>query len=64
MVCRPQSIRYHVRRTLQRVTVTETRMARTSYTEFMTLPEAIAYALSTWSDGDIIDVAIARHSVT
>jgi hypothetical protein len=39
-------------------------MARTSYTEFMTLPEAIAYALSTWSDGDIIDVAIARHSVT
>ncbi|WP_354540790.1 hypothetical protein, partial [Roseovarius sp. MBR-6] len=33
-------IRYHVRRTLQRVTVTETRMARTSYTEFMTLPKA------------------------
>jgi hypothetical protein len=26
--------------------------------------KAIAYALSAWSDGDIIDVAIARHSVT
>ena len=39
MVCRPQSIRYHVRRTLQRVTATETRMARISYTEFMTLPQ-------------------------
>lgn len=25
---------------------------------------AIGYALSAWADGDIIDVAIARHSVT
>ena len=39
MVCRPQSIRYHVRRTLQCVTVSETRMGRTRYTEFMTLPK-------------------------
>ena len=39
MVCRPQSIRYHVRRTLQCVTVSETRMGRARYTEFMTLPQ-------------------------
>src|SRR6056297_1623968 len=38
MVCRPKPIRYHVRRTLQRVTVSETRMDRARYTEFMTLP--------------------------
>jgi len=38
VVCRAQSIRHHVRRPLQRATVTETRMDRTSYTEFMTLP--------------------------
>ena len=40
MVCRPQSIRYHVRRALQCVTVSETRMGRTRYTEFMTLPRS------------------------
>ena len=38
MVCRPQSIRYHVRRALQCVNVSETHMGRTRYTEFRTLP--------------------------
>src|SRR5690606_13220192 len=39
MVCGPEPIRYHVRRTLQCVTVSETRMGRPRYTEFMTLPQ-------------------------
>ncbi|WP_211642981.1 hypothetical protein, partial [Loktanella sp. SALINAS62] len=30
---------YHVRRSLQCVTVSETRMRQTRYTEFMTLPD-------------------------
>jgi hypothetical protein len=38
MVCGPQPIRYHDRRTLQRVTVSETRMGQPRYTKFMTLP--------------------------
>ena len=38
VVWRPQSTRYHVRHTLQRVTVSETRMGHTRYTEFRTLP--------------------------
>ncbi len=38
MVCRPQSICYPVRGTLQRVTVSETRMGRARYTEFRTPP--------------------------
>jgi len=38
MVCGPKPIRYHVRRPLQRVTVSETRMGQPRYTEFMTLP--------------------------
>ena len=38
MVCRPQSIRYHVRGALQCVTTSETRMGQARYTEFMTLP--------------------------
>lgn len=41
MVCRPQPVCYHVRRALQRVTVSETRMGRPRYTEFMTLPANI-----------------------
>src|SRR6056297_2344367 len=44
MVCRPKPIRYHVRRTLQRVTVFETRMDRARYTEFMTLPHDLLSA--------------------
>jgi hypothetical protein len=38
MVCRPQPVRYHVRGSLQCVTISETRMGRARYTEFMTLP--------------------------
>jgi Transposase, Mutator family len=49
MVCGLQSIRYHVRGTLPRVTAAETRMARKPYTEFRTLPVMI--------------VAFRRHSL-
>ena len=45
MVCRPQSIRYHVRRALQCVNVSETRMGRTRYTEFRTLPRKMRFDL-------------------
>ena len=41
MVCSPQSIRYHVRGTLQCVTVAKPRMGQMPYTEFMTLPAAL-----------------------
>ena len=44
MVCRPQSTGYHVRGSLHRVTVSETRMGHPRYTEFTTLPEGIEMA--------------------
>src|SRR6056297_3713961 len=40
MVCGPESIRYHVRRAIQCVTVSETRMGQPRYTKFRTLPAA------------------------
>ena len=38
MVCRSKPVRYHVRRTLQCVTISETRMGQRRYTKFRTLP--------------------------
>ena len=38
MVCCTQPVRYHVRRALQCVTVSETRMGQLRYTKFRTLP--------------------------
>jgi len=40
MVCGEKPARYHVRHTLQCVTMAETRMGQMPYTEFMTLPTA------------------------
>ena len=41
MVCGPEPIRYHVQRTIQCVTVSETRMGQARYTDFMTLPSVL-----------------------
>lgn len=38
MVCHPEPVRDNVRRVLQCVIVSETRMGQAVYTEFMTLP--------------------------
>ena len=57
MVCRPQSIRDHVQRMLQRVTVSETRMGQPKYIKFMTLPGHVPLWLLLFTSSPI-----RRHS--
>ena len=66
MVCSTQSIRYNVRGTLQCVTVAKPCMGQMPYTEFMTLPDAVAVLLADQDDDGLphtIPVSVLNGAV-